>query len=47
LVIDAFHKAKRKDVSGYAKVGNAFQHYKDPVIALNLCNLSTNIKHQR
>lgn len=42
-----FTKQNVKDISGYAKVGNAFQLYNDPVITLNLCNLSTNIKYQR
>lgn len=42
-----FTKQNVKDISGYAKAGNTFQHCNDPVITLNLCNLSTNIKHQK
>lgn len=42
-----FTKQNVKDISGYAKAGNTFQHCNDLVITLNLCNLSTNIKRQK
>lgn len=42
-----FTKQNVEDVSGYAKAGNAFQQFKNPVITLNLRNLRANVKHQQ
>lgn len=39
-----FTKQNVKDVSGMLRLENALQHYKDPVITLNLCILSTSNK---